>query len=331
MPWLVKATNGIFLPQIGWHLDARKRAEFSFVSHAHADHMGRHRTVLCTPPTARLMQTRLGGRRREIILEFGQPHLLHDGTRIELHPAGHILGSAQFLAENEHGRFLYTGDFKVRAGLTSDGCATPRADVLVMETTFGRPHYLFPPTTEVVAGLVSFCRETLAVGAVPVLLGYSLGKGQEILHALTGAGFDIMLHEQMLSLTAIYESCGVVFPKYRRLDPATATGCVVICPPQVSRARWLQELQPHRTAMVTGWAIDRGAQYRHQSDAVFPLSDHAGFDDLLWFVERVQPRLVFTVHGFAAEFAQTLRARGIEAWALGRANQLELGLAAPPG
>jgi len=330
MPWQVTASNGIFLPQIGWHLDARKRTEFSFVSHAHADHMGRHRTVLCTPATAQLMQARLGGKRREIPLNFGQQHMLPGGTHVVLHSAGHILGSAQFWAENEHGRILYTGDFKLRAGLTSEGCATPRADVLIMETTFGRPHYMFPPTDEVVAGIVGFCREALAEGAVPVLFGYSLGKGQEILHALTGAGFDIMLHEQMLNMTAVYESFGILFPPYRKLDPATAAGCVLICPPQVGRARWLQELTPRRTAMVTGWAIDRGAQYRYQCDAIFPLSDHAGFDDLLTFVERVQPKLVYTVHGFAAEFAQTLRAKGVEAWALGRENQLEFGLAVPP-
>lgn len=331
MSWQVASTNGIFLPQIGWHLDGRRRTDFSFVSHAHADHMARHRTVLCTPPTAQLMQKRLGGKRREIILEWGQPHVLADGTRVELHPAGHILGSAQFWAENESGRILYTGDFKLRAGFSSEGCATPRADVLIMETTFGRPRYVFPPADEVMAAITNFCREALAAGAAPILFGYSLGKAQEILRGLTGAGFEIMLHERVRRMTAVYESFGVVFPHYRALDPAAAAGCVLICPPQAGRARWLQQLEPHRTAMITGWAADRGARFRCQCDAVFPLSDHAGFDDLLAFVARVQPQLVYTVHGFAVEFARTLRARGMEAWALGRENQLELGLGAPPG
>ncbi|HEX2860797.1 MAG TPA: ATP-dependent DNA ligase, partial [Lacunisphaera sp.] len=76
------------------------------------------------------------------------------------------------------------------------------------------------------------------------------------------------------------------------------------------------------------WAMDPGANYRYQCDTAFPLSDHADFPDLLAFVDRVQPKRVFTVHGFAQEFARTLRERGIEAWALGEANQLDLGLAA---
>jgi Cft2 family RNA processing exonuclease len=54
------------------------------------------------------------------------------------------------------------------------------------------------------------------------------------------------------------------------------------------------------------------------------LSDHAGYDDLLRYVELVSPKRVFTTHGFAREFAQDLRARGIEAWTLGGEDQLEM-------
>jgi len=92
------------------------------------------------------------------------------------------------------------------------------------------------------------------------------------------------------------------------------------------RSTVIPALPKHRIAAVTGWALDSGAIYRYQCDAAFPLSDHADFPDLIEFVKRVQPRLVFTVHGFAREFAATLRALGTEAWALGEDNQLELGL-----
>jgi Cft2 family RNA processing exonuclease len=79
-----------------------------------------------------------------------------------------------------------------------------------------------------------------------------------------------------------------------------------------------------RTAVITGWALDPGAIYRHRCTAAFPLSDHADYPSLLQFVERVQPKRVFTVHGFAQEFAATLRQRGIDALALGQPNQLDL-------
>ena len=72
--------------------------------------------------------------------------------------------------------------------------------------------------------------------------------------------------------------------------------------------------------------MDHGAIYQNKCDAAFPLSDHADFPDLLALVDRVQPKLVYTLHGFAKEFALTLRQRGIEAWAIGQGNQLELSL-----
>jgi DNA ligase-1 len=79
--------------------------------------------------------------------------------------------------------------------------------------------------------------------------------------------------------------------------------------------------------MLTGWALNPGANHRFQCDAAFPLSDHADYHDLLKYVELVQPKRVFTLHGYAREFAQDLRRRGVEAWALGEDNQLELSVA----
>src|SRR5207247_10826430 len=76
--------------------------------------------------------------------------------------------------------------------------------------------------------------------------------------------------------------------------------------------------------LISGWAVDPHAVYRYQVDAAFPLSDHADYDDLLRYVELVQPRRVLTLHGFAAAFASDLRARGLEAWALTEENQMEL-------
>jgi mRNA degradation ribonuclease J1/J2 len=97
---------------------------------------------------------------------------------------------------------------------------------------------------------------------------------------------------------------------------------VLICPPN---ARTLLERIPRRrVAVLSGWAMDPHTIHRMRADAAFPLSDHAGYDDLMRYVELVQPRRVLTHHGFAREFASDLRRRGIEAWSLGGVDQLEL-------
>ena len=43
-------------------------------------------------------------------------------------------------------------------------------------------------------------------------------------------------------------------------------------------------------------------------------------------VENVSPKRVFTLHGYATEFARDLRSRGVEAWSLAGADQLDLPL-----
>ncbi|WP_221028938.1 ATP-dependent DNA ligase [Actomonas aquatica] len=328
MSWDVSWRYGsICLPQIGWWLDAHRPVSRAFVSHAHFDHLALHQEIICSEGTARLMRDRLPAKRIERILPFGHTEPLTPGCTITLHPAGHIFGSAQCLLEHEqHGRLLYTGDFKLRQGASAETCSTPRADVVIMETTFGRPHYTFPPTAKVLADIVAFCRGVLEDGDVPLLFGYSLGKSQEVLGQLAAANLPLMLHPQVVRMTAVYEELGYTFPPYEPLDPAAAAGHVIIAPPQAANARMIRQIKRRRTAMLSGWAVDPGAVYRYQCDAAFPLSDHADYPDLLAFVERVQPRQVWTTHGFAADFARDLRARGIEAWALGTDNQLEISL-----
>jgi Cft2 family RNA processing exonuclease len=226
----------------------------------------------------------------------------------------------------EHGSLLYSGDFKLRPSLAAETCIVPRADVVIMETTFGLPRYVFPPQAQIEADILSFCRQALADKVTPVLYAYSLGKTQEVLQIVGRAGLPVSLHPQSLKLTRRYAELGQSLPPYVPLDPHNHTGCVVLAPPMTGHLEPLTWIHPKRTAIVSGWAIDKGAIYPHRVDAAFPLSDHADFPDLLAFVERAQPKLVYTVHGFAREFAATLRARGVEAWALGQQNQMDLSL-----
>jgi DNA ligase 1 len=324
MAWQVEFKNGVWLPQVGWHLDAHFPAARSFVSHAHFDHLATHREIICSEGTARLMRARMPGQRLEHVLPFGNTEALTADCSITLHPAGHIFGSAQSLLTHEkHGALLYTGDFKLRRGLSAEPCATPRADVLIMETTYGKPQYVLPPTERVLAEIIRFCRNAIDDGETPVLFGYSLGKSQELLSSFATAKLPVMLHPQTCRLTEVYEEMGFTFPPYRPFKLEERAGHVVICPPQSSSSAFLKKISPRRTAVITGWALDAGAIYRYQCDAAFPLSDHADFTDLLRFVELVQPKRVLTLHGFAREFAQTLRERGVEAWAIGQDNQLE--------
>lgn len=327
--WEVQWRQGLHLPQVGLWLDAQHRVPRGVITHAHSDHLGRHQETICSAPTAQLLRHRLPGLRALEVLSYGQEAALTFDTAITLHPAGHILGSSMVRLRSEAGTLLYTGDFKLRPGLASENCEPTHADVLIMETTFGLPKYVLPPEAETRANLLKFCQESLAAGCVPVLFCYALGKTQEVLAALKPAGLPVMLHPSAMRLTRIYEEHGYLFAPYREFEPHSANGHIVICPPPHHGEGILRHLPARRTALISGWAMDSGNTYRYRCDAAFPLSDHADFPALLKLVELVQPRRVFTVHGFAREFAATLRARGWDAYALGQENQMELPLAGP--
>jgi len=321
----VRYERGVYLPNENIWLDPWDGKPFAFVSHAHSDHIAPHEEIIVSERTSRLMQARLPGKRAEHVLTFGEKAIVR-GLDVTLIPAGHIFGSAQFFLETASGSLLYTGDFKLRPGGSAEPAEWRNAETLIMETTFGLPRYRFPPTEEVVGQIVAFCRDALETGAVPVLLGYSLGKAQEILCALGGAGLKPMLHGSVHRMTRIYEQFGQSFCDYERYNTKEVAGKVLICPPSANRSRMLEKIREKRVAMISGWAVDPNAVYRYQVDAAFPLSDHADYTDLVRYVELVKPQRVLTLHGFAAEFARDLRDRGIEAWALSEENQMELTL-----
>ncbi len=324
----IRYDRGLELPAHGLWLDPHEPRPLAFVSHAHSDHIAAHAEIIASAGTARLMRARLGGTRCEHLLEFGERREFADFA-ITLLPAGHIFGSAQCFIESAAGTLLYTGDFKLRPGLSAEPAQWRHADTLIMETTYGLPRYRMPPTDEVIAQMIAFCRDALDDGAVPVLLGYSLGKAQEILCALLAAGLTPMLHGAVFRMTEIYRQLRPDFPcGYLPYSAGEVAGKVLVCPPSANRSLMLTRIKNRRTAMLTGWALTPGATFRFQCDAAFPLTDHADYPDLLRYVELVQPKRVLTLHGFAAAFAADLRERGVEAWALSEENQLELSLAA---
>lgn len=315
--------GAVHVPSCDLWLDPPMSCAFAFVSHAHSDHTGHHRETVLSSATSRLMRARIGPSPHEHVLEFGETRELR-GARFTLLPAGHVHGSAQLHLEDEAGSLLYTGDFKLRAGRASERVSWRGAGTLIMETTYGKPEFVFPPSAEVLDAVVKFCREALEDDEVPVLLGYSLGKAQEILCAVHDAGLKPMLHGSVAKMTRIYRELIPGFPAFADYEASAVRGHVLICPPSVRGSAMLRRIGPCRVAMLTGWALVPGAVHRYQCDAVFPLSDHAGYDDLLEYVRLVAPRRVLTLHGFAAEFARDLRARGIEAWSLVSPDQLEL-------
>ena len=312
---LVQATrHGLHVPAAELYLDARAAPGTVFVSHAHGDHCAVAGHIVCTPETSALHVARRGPP-ANVAIPLGETRRVGP-AELTLLSAGHTLGSAMVVARTDHGTVAYTGDYKLRRNPLVPPATIPRCDALVMECTFGEPRYRFPPDAELVARLYAFVDAALAEGAVPVVLGYPLGKGQEALWHLLGRGYEVALHGSIANMTEVHERLGCTFPgpgRWTRYRKGELAGKVLLTTPQSRKSAMVLKLPKRRVVYLTGWAYHPGAHNIYRDcDLVLPLSDHADFDELVRTATESGARKVYTVHG-APHFAAHLRSIGLDA------------------
>ena len=336
------AGKSLYVEAIDLWIDSMTSRGRCYVSHGHADHAREHEIVVTSPNTARICKARFARRNTRTgqialleragtvrpLCEF-EEHAFNEPWeighhRLTLFSAGHVLGSSQLMIEGEDGRFVYTGDFKLEPSYTAEAPEVKRCDVVLMECTYGRPQYAFPPRAEVAADMVAFAQTALEDGAVPVFFAYSLGKAQEAVSILGNAGIPLCVHGAVDTLCSVYKESGVDLPAYQRYDAETFPDhCALVWPPSGKALPKAIRGKPIRTAVLTGWALDRGALFRYGADRGFPLSDHADYPSLLRYIELAQPKKVLLNHGWR-DFVHRLRRLGIDAEYLERHAQLAL-------
>lgn len=314
--------RGLKVEGIDLWLDPHVRRPVAYVSHGHSDHCRAHGHAYVTPETADFYRHRTG-KSALTVLHLGEPMAIGSHS-VELFPAGHVLGSSQARVRDlgTGHVIVYTGDFKLRASRTLPTAPILKCDTLVMECTYGAPRFRFPPTEQVIADLLVWVQTALADGCIPVVCGYALGKAQEAMAILAHAGHAVAIHASVAPYAATYVKHGVDLGEFAVLpeDPdwlaGAAPGTVVVCPPHLVKT--IPAGTPGvRVVVLTGWAVDSGSPWRRNGPSSLPLSDHAGFDDLMEYVKGAAPKIVYTVHGNGA-FAAHLRRQGIEAVHLGQ-------------
>jgi Cft2 family RNA processing exonuclease len=246
-------------------------------------------------------------------LEFGES-MPWNGAMLTAYPASHILGAAQLLVEYQRERLLYTGDIKFRQPLCGDTTEPIACDRLIIESTFGLPIYRLLDRETAIQRIVSFANACLAEGVSPAFIGYALGRGQEIVHALCQAGIPTAVHGAIARYIPEYESRGYCFGGWEPYDAKTTSGKALVVIP--SHGSSLEASGKNiRLAYVSGWAALDNARARSGAEELIPYSDHADFDELLQLVERSGASHIDVVHGYTVPFAHVLNLRGFHAGA----------------
>ena len=239
---LTLTPEGLYCPEATAHIDPVRPVEKAIITHGHADHArAGHGAVLATGQTLDIMAIRYGsdfcGQAQAI--GYGE-QLTVGGVNVSLHPAGHVLGSAQVLLSAQGERTVVSGDYKRQADLTCAPFELVPCDTFVTEATFGLPVFRHPPAQQEVAKLLTslelFSGQTHLVGA------YALGKAQRVIAELREAGYSktIYLHGALEKLCAYYQTQGVDLGSLELVGRRgkELQGEIVMCPPGQLSDRW---------------------------------------------------------------------------------------------
>jgi len=208
------------------------------------------------------------------------------------HPSGHVLGSYEFEVTTPDGTALFTGDLNTRPTRTVEPAEPVECDILIVESTFGSPDFIFPPDDLIVREMVEWANNILGGGKIPVFQADPLGNAQEIIRVFNeNTNIPVISHWKVSRINKVYEYYGHKM-EYVELRDESAYELIsrrnaVIVAPKRSNSFYSRDFVP---AFVSGWAL----KFRRKS---FPLSDHADFPNLIEFINKCNPKLVLTYHG----------------------------------
>jgi len=313
---LLKFTKkGIYCVPGKFHIDLWEPVDYAIITHGHGDHArAGMKHYLCHNFTIPILKSRLGPLSSQG-LEYGES-LDINGVKVSLHPAGHIIGSAQVRLEYKGRVIVVSGDYK----LQDDGLSTPfeivKCDEFISESTFGLPIYNWMEVERQNELLRNWVLQNRANGKTSVIIGYSLGKAQRIMKALEGIT-RLNVHHSIGKLNEAYESVGVKLPNYRVVDfqhdMKNVDKEVVVVPPSLLDSNIIRKIPNAVNAICSGWMQVRGARRWHSADAGFPISDHADWPGLLKTIKATEAEKIYITHGQTAVFTKYLNEIGIDA------------------
>ncbi|MEJ5990784.1 ligase-associated DNA damage response exonuclease [Ramlibacter sp. PS3R-8] len=313
---IVQRPEGLYCPPGDFYIDPWRPVARAVITHAHSDH-ARYGSghYLASAPAEGVLRTRLG----EIDLQtlpYGE-RIQHHGVTLSLHPAGHVLGSAQVRLEHGGQVWVASGDYKVAPDPTCDPFEPVRCDVFITESTFGLPIYRWCPDEELFADINNWWARNVAHGRASVLCCYSFGKAQRVLSGVDPSIGPIIVHGAVRPLNEAYRAAGVALPETRMVtevqDKADLRRCLVVCPPGAAASPWLRRFGDAQTAFASGWMQVRGNRRRGGYDRGFVLSDHADWPGLLQAIDATGAQRVIVTHGSSDSMVRYLCDRGLQA------------------
>lgn len=311
---------GIYCSKGRFYIDPWRPVNKAVITHAHGDHAyAGHRHYLTQQDGLPILQYRVGRPGAHFYgLAYGEKVSIN-GVQLSLHPAGHILGSAQVRLEANGEIWAISGDYK----LAADGVCPPfepvKCDVFITESTFGLPCFQWEPQELIFNEINAWWRYNRSQGITSILLGYALGKAQRLLKGVDPSIGPIFAHGAVWNMTEIIrQQYPHLFPPMAKVSSdipkKELIGSLVLAPPSVASSPWVNRFQSFRIGYASGWMTLRGIRRRRGADKGFALSDHADWPGLQQAIQATEAKQIIVTHGFTDVFSRWLQEKGYDAY-----------------
>lgn len=314
---LEQTRSGIYCPIGGFFIDPWRPVEKAVITHAHFDHARPgSKTYLTTEHSKDIMRLRLGKEVDITAARYGQTFNIN-GLKLSLHPAGHVLGSAQIRIEHNGEVWVVSGDYKTETDSTCAPFEQLRCHTFVTESTFGLPVFRWSPQNEIFNHINNWWKMNQMQDRTSILFAYALGKAQRIISGLNPEIGPIFAHGAVENVNHCYRMAGIQMPATHyagsQADKNAFAGAIVIAPPSANTASWIKKFGKINTAFASGWMQIRGIRRRRAVDRGFVLSDHSDWQGLIETIKNSDAQNVWVMHGYAAELVRWLQENGLNA------------------
>jgi putative mRNA 3-end processing factor len=311
---LISTASGLYCPPGDFYVDPWRPVRSAIITHAHADHASPgSQNYLAARDGLLVLQARLGGVAPIQAANYGERLSLRDVT-VSLHPAGHILGSAQVRIERGGEVWVVTGDYKTASDPTCSSFEPLRCHTLITESTFGLPVYRWDHPKVTFSQINAWWQANATADIASVMYAYSLGKAQRLVRTLDASIGPIFCHGAVERVNQLYRQSGITLPTTlyagASIDKRRWGGSMIIAPLSARGSPWLRRFGDASTAYASGWMQIRGARRRRSLDRGFALSDHADWPALVDVIRSSGAERVLVTHGSVEPLVRWLNENG---------------------
>jgi putative mRNA 3-end processing factor len=305
---------GIYCEAADVYIDPWKPVKNAIITHAHSDHArAGMQNYFAHKDSEPILRLRLGKDIRLETVEY-ESGVMMNNVKISLHPAGHILGSAQVRLETDGEVWVVSGDYKLQNDNVSPEFVPVPCHHFITESTFGLPIYKWPDQQSIMNEIMEWWRENRMNGKCSVLMGYALGKMQRIIRNIDFEA-PVFCHGAIYNVNEQFRNAGFDFPHIPSAGSVTDKkefrNALILAPTSALNSSWMKKFFPYSTGYCSGWMAIRGAKNRRGVDRGFVLSDHADWNDLNIAVKATGAEHVYVTHGYTSVYSAWLNENGI--------------------